>query len=183
MRTHTTLAVTYGQNILKDRSFTSDTSTQIAKALKEYNVSGNYSVKHYKCFIPRMRSLHSKIKKLKLNSVPKMYDKGTFSQKLASYLRARIRLELIRYRKSYRDDEHCCVLNIINCFQRKQTDCRRRSMVCEAHLPSYSTKLLPYGKHVQLSSVDTDRRKSVLIKYVGPDCLQKMARLRSNINQ
>ena len=59
---------------------------------------------------------------------------------------------------------------------------RRRSMVCEVHLPSYNTKFLPYGKHIQLSSVDIDRIMSVLIKYVGPDCLQEMARL-SNTNQ
>ena len=182
------LDAVHGQNILKVRSVTSDANTQIAKALREYNVSGNYSVKHYKCFIHRMRSLHSKIKELKLNSVPKEYDKGTFSQKLASCPRARIRLELTRHRKSYRDDEQyiqhakLCIENIINCFQGKHSDCRRRSMVCEAHLPSYSTKFLPYGKHVQLSSVDIDRIKSVLIKYVGPDCLQEMARL-SNTNQ
>ena len=80
-------------------------------------------MKHHKCFIHRMRSLHGKIKELKLNSVPIEYDKGTFSQKLASYLRARIRLELTRYRKSYQDDEQyiqhakLCIENIINCLQ------------------------------------------------------------------
>ena len=50
------------QNILKIRSVTSDASTQIAKALREYNASGNHSVKHYKCFIHRMRVLHKHIK-------------------------------------------------------------------------------------------------------------------------
>ena len=69
------------QNILKIRSVTSDASTQIAKALREYNASGNHSVRNYKCFIHRMRSLHRHIKGIKLKSVPKEYDKGVFSKK------------------------------------------------------------------------------------------------------
>ena len=32
-------------------------------------------------------------------------------------------------------------------------------MVCEANLPSYSTKFLPYWKHIQLSWVDIDSIK------------------------
>ena len=182
------LDTVHQQNILKIRSVTSDASTQIAKALREYNASGNHSVKHYKCFIHRMRSLHKHIKGIKLKSVPKEYDKGVFFQKLASCLRARVRLELTKHRKSFRNDDlyvqqaKLCMENIINCFQGKHSDCRRRSMVCEAHLPSYSTKFLPNGRHIQLSSVDIDSIKSVLIKYVGPDCLKEMARL-SNTNQ
>ena len=178
----------HGQNILKVRSVTTDASTQIAKALREYNASGNYSVKHYKCFIHRMRSFHSKVKELKLNSVPREYDKQTFAQKLASSLRARIRLELSRYRKSNRDDAQylqkakLCMENVLSCFQGKHSSCREKSLVCEAHLKSYTTKDLPYGKHIQLSSVDIDRVNTVLKKYVGPDCLREMARL-SNTNQ
>ena len=76
------LDTVHQQNILKIRSVTSDASTQIAKALREYNASGNHSVKHYKCFIRRMRSLHKNIKGIKLKSVPKEYDKGVFLKNL-----------------------------------------------------------------------------------------------------
>ena len=163
------------------RSVTTDASTQIAKALREYNATGNYSVKHYKCFIHRMRSLHSKLKDLKLNNVPREYDKQTFAQKFASSLRARSRQELSRYRKSNRDDARylqkakLCMENVLHCF-------RKSTLVCEVHLKSYSTKDLPYGKYIQLSSVDIDRVNIGLKKYVGPDCLREMARL-SNTNQ
>ena len=88
----------------KCSSVTTDASTQIAKALREYNASGNFSNEHYKCFIHRMRSLYSKLKDVKLNSVPKEYDKKTFGQKLATSFRAGIHLELSRYRKSNQDD-------------------------------------------------------------------------------
>ena len=75
------LDTVHQQNILKIWSVTSDASTQIAKALRENNASGNHSVKHYKCFIHRMRSLHKHIKGIKLKSVPKEYDKGVFFSK------------------------------------------------------------------------------------------------------
>ena len=39
------LDTVHQQNILKIGSVTSDAGTQIAKALREYNVSGNHSVK------------------------------------------------------------------------------------------------------------------------------------------
>ena len=90
--------------------------------------------------IHRMRSFHSKLKDLKLNSVPRDYDKQTFAQKLASSLRARIRLELSRYRKSNRDDAQylqkakVCMENILNCFQGKHPSCREKCLVCETHL-------------------------------------------------
>ena len=136
---------------------------QIAKALREYNASGNFSIEHYKCFIHRMRSLYSKLKDMKLNSVPKEYDKKTFGQKLASSLQARIRLELSRYRKSNRDDAQytkkakACMENMLNCFQGNHSSCRMKSLVCERHLKSYTPKHLPYGKHIQLSAEDIDR--------------------------
>ena len=60
--------------------------------------------------------------------------------------------------------------NIIQCIQGKHTDCGEKSMVCEAQMPSYSTKSLPYGKHITLSSVDIDKISSVVSKYVSPDC-------------
>ena len=176
------------QNQLKVRSVTSDTSAQIAKALREYKASGNHTVRHYKCFIHRMRSFYKQIKSLRLTSIPKEFEKDVYTQKLASCLRARIRLELTRYRKRFlRDDQYIshgklCVENIIQCIQGKHTDCREKSMVCEAHMPSYSTKSLPYGKHITLSSVDIDKISSVVSKYVSPDCLKEMARL-STTNQ
>lgn len=176
------------QNIVKIRSVTTDASAQIAKAIQEYNRLGNYSIKHYKCFIHRMRSLHKQVKSLKLISIPKEYDKGIFSQKLASCLRIRIRLELTRYRKRFVQDQQyikharLAIENIFNCFQGKHNDCRQKSMVCDAHLPTYSTRYLPYGKHIALSSTDMDQIHSVLTKYLSPQSLKDMARL-STTNQ
>ena len=176
------------QNILKVRSITTDASAQIAKALREYNTSGNYAIKHYKCFIHRMRSLHKQVKNVKLSSVPRGYDKGVYSQKLASCLRARVRLELTRHRKRFIKDDYyvqharLSLENIIRCFQGKHGDCRQRSMVCEAHLPSYTTQSLPYGQHIKLSTEDIDKIKTVLRKYLSTDCLKEMVKL-SNTNQ
>ena len=113
------------QNIIKVRSVTTDASTQIAKALREYNTMGNLSIQHFKCFIHRMRTLYGQLKSVKLTSVPKEYDKAVYSQKLASSLRARARLELTRYRKRFSNDnlyvQHArsCMENIVSCFQGK----------------------------------------------------------------
>ena len=54
-----------------------------------------------------MRTFHSEIKALKLNSIPKEYDKSIFLQKLAASLRARVRLDLERHRKRFHDDKQC----------------------------------------------------------------------------
>lgn len=182
------LDTVHGQNIIKIRSVTTDASAQIAKALREYNISENYSVRHFKCFIHRMRSLHKQIKNLNLNSISKEYDKTVFSQKLASCLRARVGLELTRYRKRFIQEQQyvkharICITNILNCFQGKHTECRKKSMVCEAHLSTYNTKFLPYGKHIMLSATDIDKIDRVLSKYLSPECLKDMARLK-NTNQ
>ncbi|MEW8543120.1 MAG: hypothetical protein AB2693_06255 [Candidatus Thiodiazotropha sp.] len=176
------------QNNLRVRSVTSDASAQIAKAMREVRASGNPTARHYKCFIHRMRSFSKQVKNLRLASIPKEYDRGVYTQKLACCLRARIRLELTRYRKRFiRDDQYVshaklCVENIMQCIQGKHVQCREKSMVCEAHMASYSTKSLPYGKHITLSSVDIDKVSAVISKYVSPDCLREMARL-STTNQ
>ena len=72
--------------------------------------------------------------------------------------------------------------NMLNCFQGDHSSCRMKSLVCEGHLKSYTPKHLPYAKHIiQLSAKDIDILNSVPLKYVGPECLQEMARL-SNTN-
>ena len=70
----------------------------------------------------------------------------------------------------------------MQCIQGKHTDCREKSIICEAHMPSYSTKSLPYGKHITLSFVDMDKFSSVVSKYVSPDFLKEMARLSTKIS-
>ena len=106
------------------------------------------------------------MKNVKLSSVPWGYDKGVYSQKLASCLREHARLPLE---------------NIIG-FQGRHGECRQRSMVCEAHLPSYTTHSLPYVQQIKLSTEDIDKIKTVLRKYLGTDCLKEIVKL-SNINQ
>ena len=177
------------QNVLKVRSVTSDASAQIKKALREYSVSTNYSIEHYKCFIHRMRSFHKQLKNLKLTSVHRDFDKEIFAQKLASCIRARVRLELYRYRKRFVQDEayirhaKLTMENIMKCFQGQHEQCRETSMVCDAHVPgSTQSKTLPYGKNVTLSLTDLDNINTVLQKYISPECLKEMARL-STTNQ
>lgn len=173
------------QSILKIRSVTTDASAQIAKAIRDYNTAGNFTIRHYKCFIHRMRSLHKQLKNLRLTSVPKDYDRNVYSQKLASCLRARARLELTRFRKRFTSDDQyvekarLSMENMIPCFQGDHKDCRQKSMVCSAHLPTYTTKFLPYGKYLEINITDIDSVLHVLGKYLSPECLKEMAQLSS----
>ena len=58
-------------------------------------------------------------------------------------------------------------------FQGKHKECRQRSLVCEAHLPAYTTQSLPYGQQIKLSKEDIDKVKTVLRKYLTTDCLKE----------
>ena len=102
--------------------------------------------------------------------------------------RSCLTVKLTRHRKRFIKDDYYVqharpsLENIIRCFQGKHGDCRQRSMVCEAHLPSYTTQSLPYGQHIKLSTEDIDKIKTVLRKYLSTDCLKEMVKL-SNTNQ
>ena len=134
-----------------------------------------------------MRSLYKKVKNVKLSSVPRGYDKGVYSQKLASCLGAMVSFELTRHCKRFIKNDYyvqharLSLENIIG-FQGRHGECRQRSMVCVAYLPSYTTQSLPYVQQIKLSTEDIDKIKTVLRKYLGTDCLKEMVKL-SNINQ
>ena len=130
-----------------------------------------------------MRSFYRQIKSLRLTSIPKEFKKGAYTQKLASCLRARIRLERFLRDDQYISPGKLCVENIMQCIQGKHTDCREKSVACEAHMPSYSTKSLPYGKHITLSYVDIDNIRSMVSKYVSTDCLKESLARLSTTNQ
>ncbi len=175
------------QNILKVRSVTTDASAQIAKAIRETNIAKAQSdtITHYKCFIHRMRSMHGQLRKLRLTSIQNCFDKSVYVLKLASCLRARTRLELTKMRRHYTSDENyiknatSALDCMLACFQGDHTNCRGKSMVCNAHLSSHSTKYLPYGQYVKLSHEDISKIQTVLGKYVSADCLKSMAPLRT----
>lgn len=165
------------------RSFTSDASSQIAKALRQYSTSQNHPIVHYKCFVHRLRTIYKQIKNIKLTSCPKAYDKKLYCQKLASCIRAWIRLELVRQRSQCTNDDvfvqysKTAINNILHCFQGQHTMCRSRSMVCCAHLASYSTKFLPYGKHLQLSMSDINKLQAKMDTLCSQENLKQMSKL------
>ncbi len=173
--------------ILNVTSVTTDGSAQLSKAVREINIStpNRVPIEHFKCFIHKMRSLHGQLRKLKLTSIPKTYDRSVYIVKLASCLRLRVRLELTRIRKHFANDEvyirhaQSSMSNIIPCFQGSHSHCRAMSMVCNAHLSQHSTKHLPYGQYVKLGNEDIDKLKAVLLKYTNVDSLKTMARLRT----
>ncbi|MES9880370.1 MAG: hypothetical protein ABW185_05750 [Sedimenticola sp.] len=148
---------------LKVRSVTSDASSQIAKALRDYNSDHNQAIKHYKCFIHRLRSLQKKIKAMALRTCPKKYDKSVYLQKLSSCIRGRIRLELLRIRKTCSIDAQfamkskAAINNILPCFKGVHRNCRENSLVCTSHLSSYSPSFLPYGVHMEITGADIAR--------------------------
>lgn len=50
-------------------------------------------------------------------------------------------------------------------------------LCCCAHLPGYSTKFLPYGKHLDLDFADMDAIQSVICKHFREDGLRKVCKL------
>lgn len=64
---------------------------------------------------------------------------------------AQVRYELVHVRKLCKSDElfihkaEQAISNILPCFSGVHDHCRRMSFTCNAHLPTYSTKFLPYG--------------------------------------
>ncbi len=51
------------------------------------------------------------------------------------------------------------------------------SMVCKAHLQSYSTSYLPYERHLTLSREDIAKIHCTIQKYLSMECLKKISKL------
>ena len=131
------------------------------KSVHDYEEESNIPTRHYKCFIHKLRSFQKNLRGIKLTSSLIGCNKDIFMRKLSSNIRSRLRVELIRIKKTTTTEDSFlyrasnAVQNIISCFAKNdQRNCRIYSLVCNAHLQTYSTKHLPYGKHLELNMND-----------------------------
>ena len=85
--------------ILKVTSVTCDASAQLEKVVRNHSISSGHPIKHYHCFIHRLRTLQKKIKNITLSSLP-CKDRDNYSQRLATCIRTRVRLELVRIQQA-----------------------------------------------------------------------------------
>ena len=171
------------KKILKVRSVTSDASAQIAKSVNDYSRANNIPIRHYKCLVHKLRTLQKHLRNIKLTSSMHGFDKDIFVRKLASGIRARIRLEFTRIKRvsanecSFIERGRRAVENVIPCFANDHRNCRRDSIVCSAHLSMYNTSHLPYARHLELNQNDIIKLKSVLAKNFTNSEIQKISRL------
>jgi hypothetical protein len=170
------------QGILIVRSITSDASAQIMKAVHDYEKESNIPTRHYKCFIHKLRSFQKYFRGIKLTSSLIGCNKDIFMRKLSSNIRSRLRVELIRIKKTTTEDSFLyrasnAVQNIISCFANDNRNCRKYSLVCNAHLQRYSTKHLPYGKHLELNMNNIVKLNGIIEKHFSETELSKISRL------
>ena len=116
------------QGILKVRSVTSDASAQIMKSVHDYKEESNIPTKHYKCFIHKLRSFKKNFRGIKLTSSLIGWNKDIFMRTLSSNSRSRLRVELIRIKKTTTENSFFyrasnAVQNIISFFA---NDCVKR---------------------------------------------------------
>lgn len=172
------------KNILTPCSVTSDASAQVEKTIRDYSEDHNLNIKHYHCFIHKLRTLQKNLRNIRLKTrLAAGQDREAFIQRLATCIRARIRYELVKIRRLCRADaiflRHAqnAVLSVLPCFSGIHNNCRRSSFTCCAHLPGYSTKFLPYGKHLDLDFADMDAIQSVICKHFRENGLRKVCKL------
>lgn len=171
------------QNIVKVRSVTSDASAQVEKAVRDYAAESRTPTQHYKCLIHKLRTLQKHLRNFKLSSSLFGLNKDVYTRKLATGIRARIRVELLRIKKVSKEDRNFritatkAIENVIPCFANDHSNCQTSSFVCTAHLSTYNTSHLPYAKHLELNQYDICRLKALLMKNFSDHELQKIARL------
>ena len=127
------------QGILKVWSVTSDANAQIMKSVHDYEKESNIPTRHCKCFIHKLRSFQKNYRGIKLTSSLIGCNKDIIMRKLSSNTRSRLRVELIRIKKSTTEDSFLyrasnAFQNIISCFTNDHRNCRKYSLVCNAHL-------------------------------------------------
>ena len=115
-------------------------------------------------------------------------SKDIFMRKLSSNIRSRLRVELIRIKKTTTTEDSFLyrasniVQNIISCFANDHRNCRIYSLVCNAHLQTYSTKHLPYGKHLELNMNDIVKLNGIIEKHFSETELSKISIFRPQTN-
>ena len=169
--------------ILKVSSVTSDASAQVEKAVKDYAKESKIPTRHYKCFIHKLLTFQKNFRYVKLSSTLTGCNKDLFMRKLSTNVRARIRVELIRIKKSavteltFIQKAKLAVNNIISCLSNDHRNCKKVSFVCTAHLSRFSANYLPYGHYLELNQCDINRLKGVIEKNFSEYELSKISQL------
>lgn len=169
--------------IVSIKSLTSDASSQISKVVREVGKKNEIVIKYFQCFVHRLRTIQKKVKSIQFLKLPAGYDQDIFRQKLATCIRSRVRLELVRIKKKYPAEGAfvtralMAMKNIVTCFSGSHTYCAERSLACNAHLESFSTQYLPYGRYLSLVTEDRRKLESVMNKSLTTEILNKIANL------
>lgn len=169
--------------IVSIKSLTSDASSQISKVVREVGKKNEIVIKYFQCFVHRLRTIQKKVKSIQFLKLPAGYDQDIFRQKLATCIRSRVRLELVRIKKKYPAEGAfvtralMAMKNIVTCFSGSHTYCAERSLACNAHLESFSTQYLPYGSYLSLITEDRRKLESVMNKSLTTEILNKIANL------
>ena len=172
---------------VKIRSITTDSSSQLAKAIREYSKDNGSKLKHYNCYVHKLRSLEKNLRAVKLTSkLPAGQVKSEYVKLLAKSIRMRTRLEIQNAKTLKKDDQdfvdkcNAALQNIMPCFGNVHTDCRKYSTVCRHHLTQlgkYTTKHLPYAQHVKLNQHDRDQIQATIFKVLTAEAVAGMAQL------
>ncbi|CAG2186772.1 unnamed protein product [Mytilus edulis] len=171
--------------ILKVKSVTSDASAQLSKVVREFGKKSGNSIRYYQCFVHRMRTVQKYIKNLTFSKLQTGYDRDFFRQRLATCIRSRVRLELVRIHKistqlNFATLAQSAIKNIVSCFSGNHANCKENSVACCAHLDTYNTKFLPYGVYLNLNVVDKKKKiESALNKSLSLDVLNKISSLHT----
>lgn len=171
--------------IVSIKSLTSDASSQISKVVREVGKKNEIVIKYFQCFVHRLRTIQKKVKSIQFLKLPAGYDQDIFRQKLATCIRSRVRLELVRIKKKYPAEGAfvtralMAMKNIVTCFSGSHTYCAERSLACNAHLESFSTQYLPYGSYLSLVTEDRRKLESVMNKSLTTEILNKIANLHT----
>lgn len=176
---HRTLDKVENDRIIKVASITTDAGTQSAKAIRDWcRPRQREALIHYKCLVHKLRAVERHIKQLHLKSIPKTYDKTSFLRKLASSIRARVRLELTRRIrcKQFVEQARAAILNITKCFCDNHERCRQVSSVCTKGL-MVTNSHLPYGQPLKLSAADLKTVDSKLSQLFNLEGLQEVRKL------
>jgi hypothetical protein len=169
-------------NILQIVSITSDASCQIKKTC---NILG---LRFYTCTLHRMRTVQKHIQNMTVSKVPASKlpcSKTIFLRLLAISIRKRCLKEIIRSHRLHRNEAkfvtkaHEAIENIVSCFTGNHKECRKFSLVCQAHLQCFQKSHLPYGKYLNFSVEDKDKLLSTLNKGLSAEHLRQMSRLNN----
>ena len=169
-------------NILKVSSLTCDGSNQIPGVLDKLSKELNYKIRQYTCAIHYLRTFQKNIKKIPVTSNVPGVDKSIFTQKLSSSFRLRIHSELSRLNRknpgesTFIEKARSSIMNILPCFSNKHQHCRKKSLICKAHLARYQPKFLPYNMHLNLNVVDYEKINELISSTFSNKNLEKISR-------